>query len=116
MKKYLPLIDISFLGIISLVLNYFNIRICPFYNLFKIPCPGCGLTRSMLAIFRLDIKGSIDANVLGIPLLILFLIYGILLGLGKESILDEFFKKNKRIVISLSLMILGITYYFNLTH
>ena len=116
MKKYLPLIDIFFLGIISLVLNYFNIRICPFYNLFKIPCPGCGLTRSMLALFRLDIKESINANVLGIPLLIFFLIYGILLGLGKENILDKFFKKNKRIVISLSLMILGITYYFNLTH
>ena len=116
MKKYLPLIDIFFLGIISLVLNYFNIRICPFYNLFKIPCPGCGLTRSMLALFRLDIKESINANVLGIPLLIFFLIYGILLGLGKESILDKFFKNNKRIVISLSLMILGITYYFNLTH
>ena len=74
MKKYLPLIDIFFLGIISLVLNYFNIRICPFYNLFKIPCPGCGLTRSMLALFRLDIKESINANVLGIPLLIFFLI------------------------------------------
>lgn len=62
------------IGVFSLLLNYLNIRICPFYYFFKIPCPGCGLTRSYLYLFQLDIKMSLQYNILAIPLLFYVLI------------------------------------------
>lgn len=113
MKKYLPLIDIFFLGIISLVLNYFNIRICPFYNLFKIPCPGCGLTRAMIALMHLDFKGSIEENILGIPLVLGLFLYSLLIIGNKEEKINIYLKKRKRVVIILNIILLGVSYYIN---
>ena len=40
---------------IALVLNDFDIRFCPFFNLFNIPCVGCGMTRAV----KLIMKGEI---------------------------------------------------------
>lgn len=33
---------------------------CPFYRLFSIPCPGCGLTRAWLAFLRGDISAAFE--------------------------------------------------------
>ena len=57
-------LDFLMLGVLSLILNMLNIRICPFYRLFKIPCPGCGLTRGFLALLKLDILGHDDPTVI----------------------------------------------------
>ena len=37
---------------IALILNSLDIRICPFFNLFNIPCVGCGMTRAVKLIFE----------------------------------------------------------------
>lgn len=42
---------------------------CPFKYIFKIPCPTCGVTRSILALLRLDFKSSFCYNPMTIPLL-----------------------------------------------
>ena len=34
--------------------------ICPFNLFFKIPCPGCGMTRAYLALLRLDVFGAFE--------------------------------------------------------
>ena len=52
--------------------------ICPFHWLTGLPCPGCGLTRSFVAIARGDWPGAIDYHPFG-PLL-----FGALLGLGLQ--------------------------------
>lgn len=31
---------------------------CPFYRIFGIPCPGCGMTRAFLACLRLDFTAA----------------------------------------------------------
>lgn len=31
---------------------------CPFYRIFGIPCPGCGMTRAFLACLRLDFAAA----------------------------------------------------------
>lgn len=43
---------------------------CPFKYIFKIPCPTCGVTRSILALLRLDFKSSFCYNPMTIPLLV----------------------------------------------
>lgn len=43
---------------------------CIFKNLFGICCPGCGLTRSFIAILQLDFYSAFNYNILGIPLFI----------------------------------------------
>ena len=34
---------------------YFTPIDCPFKMLFKIPCPGCGMTRAWLSVFSLNL-------------------------------------------------------------
>lgn len=63
--------------IIAVLANALNIRICIFYNLFGIPCPGCGLTRSSVYFLKGDYINSIKYNILGISvvLAIVFFFY-----------------------------------------
>lgn len=57
------------------VLNVFNIRICPIFNIFHIPCPGCGMTRALILILKGDIVESFKYNILTFPLLIFSIVY-----------------------------------------
>jgi Protein of unknown function (DUF2752) len=46
---------------------------CPFEHLTGLECPGCGSTRSLGALTRLDLGAALDHNVL-VPLAALFVI------------------------------------------
>lgn len=48
---YKVIIFIAVSGIILLVFYH-----CPFLYFFGIPCPGCGMTRALIAAARLDFK------------------------------------------------------------
>lgn len=50
---------------------------CPFKKIFKIPCPGCGMTRAMLLIFKGEIINSFHYHILALPLLI-FIIFSVI--------------------------------------
>lgn len=45
-------------GVYFLVGRYFLYSLCPSVVVTGLPCPGCGLTRAMLAIFRGDFKAA----------------------------------------------------------
>jgi hypothetical protein len=47
-------------------------HICLAQTLLHIPCPGCGITRSLLNLSRLDIQLSWRANPAGVVLALLF--------------------------------------------
>lgn len=40
---------------------------CPFYTVFGIPCLGCGMTRSLFAFLRGDMKASLAYHAMLIP-------------------------------------------------
>lgn len=88
-----------FLLIISLllVLNIFFLDrinyVCPFRKLFHIYCPGCGGTRMIKALFKMDFYQSFRYN----PLLFIFLVIGIIY-LGVMMIV--YIKKRKLILPS----------------
>ena len=95
-------------------ISYFSIKVkgitipCFFRYLTNIPCPGCGLTRSFLAILDFDIVNAIRYNVLGIPLFILIIILNIYLVKDmiynkKDTLvfINKVFSKYKIIIILL---------------
>lgn len=87
--------------------------ICPFHWLTGLPCPGCGLTRSFVAIARGDWPGAISYHPFG-PLL-----FGALLGLGLQWAVE--LRARQRLVwpigrslrraIGRGLLILGLVWY-----
>ncbi|MFQ5709630.1 MAG: DUF2752 domain-containing protein [bacterium] len=48
--------------------------LCPFFLLFNLPCPACGLTRSMSSLLHLQIGKSLHFHPLG-GLVLFFLIW-----------------------------------------
>lgn len=41
--------------------------LCPFLRIFHFPCPGCGLTKSIIHLYRGDWAGSFGFHRWGIP-------------------------------------------------
>ena len=66
---------IVFLAIVVLVIT--GDYACPFLLIFKIPCPGCGMTRACKALLRLDLRAALSYNFL-FPIPILWAAYQIL--------------------------------------
>lgn len=80
-------ISINVFVLMLILLTYMlNIQICIIHNLFKIPCPGCGLTRSFIYLLKGDFIMSLKYNILTIPLLIF---YGIYMFLEIRDIIKE---------------------------
>ena len=75
---------IIFIGIIVLIISYgyyflnskygFSIA-CPFHALTGLYCPGCGVTRMIFSIMKLDFYGAFRYNPLLFMLSILYIIF-----------------------------------------
>lgn len=116
MNRKWVLIDLILLGTISVILCICNIRVCPFYFLFKIPCPGCGLSRGFIELFKLNFLGAVRYNILTIPLFLFLVFYFVLLLLKKQHLVDDFLKKHKVPVIILAAVLTVITFIINLNN
>ncbi|MBK1467851.1 DUF2752 domain-containing protein [Parvimonas parva] len=110
-----------FVLLVILIINFLNIRVCVFYNIFGIPCPACGMTRAFNRIFMLKIKESFDYNLLGVPLFIIinsYLIinfYSILKNTDEINIyFEKFFQKYKTALIIISAVIVILNWIRNL--
>ena len=99
---------------IAFILSLLSIRICPFFNIFKIPCPGCGLTRSFKYLLKGQIITSLNYNILGIIIPIIILIYLIFIIFGKKKKIDYFIKKHQKVFIILAIILTAITWILNL--
>ena len=74
MKNRVLLIIVIFIYII--LGNYFHFYIpCFIHEIFGIYCPGCGITRMLLSIIKLDFIGAFRYN----PLLFILLPFGLYL-------------------------------------
>ena len=70
--KYLLSISAIVGGYLALILidatsNHQHITLCAFKLITSIPCPGCGMGRATLCLFRGDIAASFQYNILCIP-------------------------------------------------
>ena len=62
-KKFLLLLLLLlYFTVAYIAMNYYNIT-CVFLKVFGVPCPGCGMTRAVLSLIRLDFCGAFKHNV-----------------------------------------------------
>lgn len=95
-------------GIAGMVLQLCGIRPCLFYGLFHVPCPGCGITRSLICLVKGDVTGSLNYNPIGIGIVIYMAIL-FLKGAGQSRIEDrKTCEKNlpAKAAVSIALLIL----------
>lgn len=121
MNKHLKRLIYIFNILISyyLFIRIKNIRICPFFYLFNIPCIGCGLTRSFKYLLKLDIIKSISYNILTIPIIIILLltlILSIYEEITKKNIIDNLLIKYQKQIIIISIIIFVITFIININN
>ena len=80
----LILLLISFLIIFLFLNKVFNFTIpCLFHEITNLYCPGCGITRMFLALFKLDFYQAFRYNPLVFILLILSIVYLLIKKIGK---------------------------------
>lgn len=96
---------------------------CPFKYFFSIPCPLCGLTRSLNAILKGNIKLSIYYNVLLLPTLIIILFLNIIFLIevikNKPTITNKIINltyQNKKKIVLICLIMLIFSTIINLYH
>lgn len=91
---------------LAFILSIFNIRFCPFFYIFKIPCPGCGLTRAFKLLIKGKIIQSLKFNILPIPILIIVLSF---------ILCPNFIKKiNNKIIFFLGFVLMIISFIINI--
>jgi Protein of unknown function (DUF2752) len=80
---YALVLGLSFAGYAWLSLNAFlfterttdSYTVCLVKNATGVPCPACGTTRSMLAIFNGNLAESVDHNPLGLLMMVLIFVF-----------------------------------------
>lgn len=110
----IDIISLLVFGAIAIVAYISKARICIFYNIFGIPCPGCGLTRSVMALLHGNIAESVAYNILGIPIIAISAVIVALLLAGKGKEVKCWFEKHKRLLILLAVVLLVISWVRNL--
>ena len=105
--------------ILIIITYFFKIRICIFYNIFKIPCVGCGLSRGVISILKFDILSAIRYNFLSIIiffLYILVILWCIYDKIKKVDTQQQFITKNKKVIIILAIILVVIGWIVNINN
>lgn len=113
-KKVL-IVNISLLLILLIYYKFYTITNIGIPCIFKIitgyKCPGCGITRCIFSLIKLDIKGAFSYNQLVTILIVPFIIYYIYLNYCYIFNKDNKFKS---IVNKLSLILIFISIIFGI--
>lgn len=80
--------------------------VCDFYTLTGLYCPGCGGSRSLISLFKLDIISSVKYNIavpFGIFVYVYYNVRGIIAAVKKDW---EYFHKEKYMLCVAAVIIL----------
>ena len=78
--------------------------LCPFKNIFGLPCPGCGMTRAFLSVLHLDVKSAFHFH----PLFWLVpLIFLVVLGRKRVPLFAKL-TRQRELTASLLLLFVGV--------
>ena len=66
-KQYIRILALLSVFVLALIPSEgFDVTLCPMQNIFGLPCPACGIIRSMSSLLNLDIWHSFGYHPLGI--------------------------------------------------
>lgn len=98
--------------------------LCLFKNVIGIPCPSCGVTRSVLLLFQGDIMAALWINPLGVlaALLLVVIPIWIIVDLSRRNYTlliaykhsEDFIRSNKLVYIPL-IALVGLNWVWNIT-
>ncbi|WP_185215820.1 DUF2752 domain-containing protein [Sphingobacterium mizutaii] len=94
-RLYITTGIVCFIGIIWLLLDYYasaNITLCPVKLVTGYPCPSCGTTRSISALFNGQLKDAFMINPLGIVSSIIIMAVLVLMLLDLVAKRDCYYK------------------------
>lgn len=86
---------------------------CTFHNLTGLPCPGCGLTRSLVAAAHGDLAGSLTFHRLGL-LTLSYILLQLIFRLGSillPGLTYKVFRSGR--MLNLGIVYLGVLYGLN---
>lgn len=99
--------------------NLFDFRLCVIYNIFKIPCPGCGMTRSFILMLKGDFVQALKYSIIS-PLIILLYIIVIIWNFfdykTNKNTFMKYTNKYKMIIIIVFAIIALIQWVINLNN
>ena len=101
---------------LAFILNIFDIRFCPFFNIFNIPCPACGLTRAFKLIIQFRFIESLKYNILALPLVFFTFIYIFQKKKKRIDLLYSFLSKYKKVLIVITIIIMLIVWFININN
>jgi hypothetical protein len=88
-----------------------HVTLCMFERVTGRPCPGCGMTRSMLRLSQGDVVGSLRMHPLGVVLAALFFatFAGTVVGLvrGGDPVVRFLERRGAAFVVSLIVLLVG---------
>ncbi len=61
-RLYLGLLLVGYFAVAYTAMHYLDIT-CVFLKLFGVPCPGCGMTRALLSLLKLDLYSAAKHNI-----------------------------------------------------
>jgi hypothetical protein len=77
----------------------FGVSGCSFYELTHLYCPGCGGTRALESLFKLDFISSLKYNAILLPGILLFIYYDARIFKAAYLVDDEYILNNKFIPV-----------------
>ena len=99
---YQHVLYLTVICVYILIITVFEIG-CPLKFFFRTPCPGCGGTRAMLSLLRLDFKGYLYYHALALPLA----------GAIWTMLHIKLFRRKKKIYIGVFLILgMNLLYYY----
>lgn len=90
---------------VALFFYVLEIRVCPFFSVFGVPCQGCGITRATLFFLQGQILQSLRYNFLASIIIFSCIVYTIVLLCKKRKKLEFFIEKHKVIIITLTVIL-----------
>jgi hypothetical protein len=115
----------SLLGLFVMVISFLlpsgklPISLCSFYTITGLPCPGCGLTRSIVYISHLSFEKAFRTNPMGFPIYVVLFLLALynFIPAKPRARLDVFIRKHHRTFVIMGILILTgmfITWLFRL--
>ena len=80
-------------------------EMCPFRSIWGISCPGCGMTRALLAVLKGDLLAAFYYHLLWVVVILYPLIYAIFKVRKSKQDFDVWKNKSIKIIIRLFLFV-----------